>query len=74
MKKVRKNTIRTLIAVMEQGARLISDTIWANIRYGRLDATDEHVRQAVIDASTVTLIVGISDARSGDDGVKASSG
>ncbi len=43
-----KNSLRSLIGMVLQDSWLFSDTISSNIRYGKLDATDEEV----IDASS----------------------
>lgn len=41
-----KNTLRSAIAIVLQDTVLFQDTIANNIRYGKLDATDEEIRQA----------------------------
>ncbi len=41
-----KKTLRSAIAIVLQDTVLFSDTIGANIRYGKLDATDEEVTAA----------------------------
>lgn len=41
-----KDTLRSAIAIVLQDTVLFHDTIGNNIRYGRLDATDEEVRHA----------------------------
>lgn len=41
-----KNTLRRAIAIVLQDTVLFSDTIAANIRYGKLDATDEELKKA----------------------------
>ena len=41
-----KKTLRSAIAIVLQDTVLFHDTIGNNIRYGRLDATDEDVRRA----------------------------
>ncbi len=43
-----KKTLRSAIAIVLQDTVLFSDTIGANIRYGRLDATDEEIKEAAI--------------------------
>ena len=43
-----KNSLRSLIGMVLQDSWLFSDTISSNIRYGKLDATDEEI----IDASS----------------------
>ncbi len=41
-----KKTLRSAIAIVLQDTVLFHDTIGANIRYGKLDATDEEIRNA----------------------------
>ena len=41
-----KNSIRALVGMVLQDSWLFSDTIENNIRYGKLDATDEEIREA----------------------------
>ena len=41
-----KKTLRSAIAIVLQDTVLFSDSIGANIRYGKLDATDEEVKEA----------------------------
>ncbi len=44
--EIPKNTLRRSIAIVLQDTVLFSDTIRANIKYGRPDATDEEMRAA----------------------------
>ena len=44
--EIPKETLRKSIAIVLQDTVLFSDTIRANIKYGRLDATDEEMRAA----------------------------
>ena len=44
--EIPKETLRHSIAIVLQDTVLFSDTIRANIKYGRLDATDEEMRAA----------------------------
>ena len=44
--EIPKETLRRSIAIVLQDTVLFSDTIRANIKYGRLDATDEEMRAA----------------------------
>jgi len=46
----RKNDLRAVFGMVLQDASLFSGTIMENIRYGRLDATDEEVIQAAKEA------------------------
>ncbi len=43
-----KNTLRSSIAIVLQDTVLFSDTIGNNIRYGRLDATDDEIKAAAM--------------------------
>ena len=51
-----KQTLRHAIAIVLQDTVLFSDTIEANIRYGRLDASDEDVKRAAAMANADTFI------------------
>ncbi len=44
--KIKKNDLRRSLGVVLQDVNLFSDTVMENIRYGRLDATDEEVIEA----------------------------
>ena len=46
-----KKTLRRAIAIVLQDTVLFSDTIGANIKYGRLDASEEDIRQAAATAN-----------------------
>lgn len=56
-----KSTLRRAIAIVLQDTVLFSDTIAANIRYGRLDATDEEVREAARTANADVFIERLPD-------------
>ena len=56
IKDVTKDSLRKNIAIVLQDTVLFTDTIGANIRYGRLDVTDEEVRRAAITANADTFI------------------
>ena len=56
IKDVTKDSLRKNIAIVLQDTVLFTDTIGANIRYGRLDATDEEVRRAATTANADTFI------------------
>jgi len=43
IKKIKKDSLRRNIAMVLQDTHLFSGTVWENIRYGRLEATDEEV-------------------------------
>jgi ATP-binding cassette subfamily B protein len=56
-----KNSLRSQIGMVLQDAHLFSGTIRENIRYGRLDATDEEVEQAAVQANAHGFIVKLPD-------------
>ena len=66
-----KNTLRHAIAIVLQDTVLFSDTIAANIRYGKLDATDEEMKKA---AATANADVFVERLPEGYDTVLAESG
>ena len=51
-----KKTLRSAIAIVLQDTVLFHDTIGNNIRYGRLDATDEEIRRAAAMAESDDFI------------------
>lgn len=51
-----RKELRKRIGIVMQDTWFFEDTIWANIRYGRPDATDEEVRQAAQAACADTFI------------------
>jgi len=69
--QVPKDELRRNIAIVLQDTVLLTDTIATNIRYGRLDATDEEVRKA---AHTANADVFIDKMKDGYDTVLKSSG
>lgn len=56
-----KKTLRRAIAIVLQDTVLFSDTIASNIRYGKLDATDEEVRRAAATANADLFIERLPD-------------
>ena len=56
-----KKTLRSSIAIVLQDTVLFSDTIGANIRYGKLDATDEEIRAAAKTANADSFISRLPD-------------
>ncbi len=66
-----KNTLRRAIAIVLQDTVLFSDTIASNIRYGKLDATDDEVRRA---AQTANADIFIERLPEGYDTVLSESG
>jgi len=51
-----KNSLRKQLGIVLQDAHLFSGTIRENIRYGKLDATDEEVEEAAIQANANSFI------------------
>ena len=66
-----KDTLRHSIAIVLQDTVLFSDTIRANIKYGRLDATDDEMRRAARHAKADEFIERLPD---GYDTVLSESG
>lgn len=66
-----KKTLRRAIAIVLQDTVLFSDTISANIRYGKLDATDEEMKNA---AATANADIFVERLPEGYDTVLAESG
>ena len=61
IKKIKKDVLRSNIAMVLQDTHLFTGTVMENIRYGRLDATDEEVIQAAKTASAHSFIMRLSD-------------
>jgi ATP-binding cassette subfamily B protein len=57
----KRDELRRNIAMVLQDTHLFSGTIMENIRYGRLDATDEEVIEAAKTASAHSFIMRLSD-------------
>ena len=65
------------MGVVPQAASMFHDSIKANLRYGRRDATDEELRQAAQDAQLLDFIESLPDGWDtvvGDRGLKLSGG
>ncbi len=74
---IRRDVLRQNIAMVLQDTHLFTGTIMENIRYGRLDATDEEVIQAAKTASAHGFIMRLSDGyqtRIDGDGANLSQG
>jgi len=56
IKQIKKDSLRSNIAMVLQDTHLFSGTVKENIRYGRLDATDEEVIEAAKIACAHTFI------------------
>ena len=61
IKDIKRNVLREKIAMVLQDTHLFTGTIMENIRYGRLDATDEEVIQAAKTASAHSFIMRLAD-------------
>ncbi len=61
VKDIKRDTLRKNIAMVLQDTHLFTGTIMENIRYGRLDATDEEVIAAAKTASAHSFIKRLSD-------------
>lgn len=77
LKEYEREHLRKNIAMVLQDTHLFSGTIMENIRYGRLDATDEEVIAAAKTASAHSFIMRLSDGyqtRLEGDGTNLSQG
>lgn len=75
--KISLASLRAHISVVSQEAFLFNGTVGENIRYGRLDATEEQVEEAARAANChefITRLPGGYNARVGERGVKLSVG
>lgn len=61
IKNIKRDELRKNIAMVLQDTHLFSGTVMENIRYGRLDATDEEVIAAAKTASAHSFIMRLSD-------------
>ena len=61
IREIPKETLRRSIAIVLQDTVLFSDTIRANIKYGRLDASDEEMRAAAALAKADSFIERLPD-------------
>lgn len=77
IKTIQKQSLREQIAIVPQDVHLFGTSIKENIRYGKLDASEEEIRKAAADANALQFIdqipVGL-DAKVGEKGVKLSGG
>lgn len=64
IKDIKKNALRRTITTVLQDTVLFSTTILENIRYGRLDATDEEVYEAAKIANVDKIIENLPDGYS----------
>ena len=64
IKEFRRNDLRSLFGMVLQDTWLYNGTIADNIRYGRLDATDEEVQQAAVAAQVDHFVRTLPDGYS----------
>lgn len=77
IRDVKFKSLREHMSIVPQDVHLFGTTIKENIRYGKLDATDEEIIQAAKDANAHEFIEKIPktyDAEIGEKGVKLSGG
>jgi subfamily B ATP-binding cassette protein MsbA len=77
IRSVKVRSLREQIALVSQDVHLFGTSIRENIRYGKLDATDEEVKQAAHDANALEFIDSFADGFDslvGERGVKLSGG
>jgi ATP-binding cassette, subfamily B, bacterial MsbA len=77
LSQVRLSDLRQAIAIVPQDVALFRVSILENIRYGRLDATDDEVRAAARDANVEEYVRGFPDGYAtevGERGVRLSGG
>lgn len=77
IRKVTQSSLRAAIGVVPQDTVLFNQSIFENIRYGRMDATDEEVEQAIRLAHLDDFITKLSNGRDtlvGERGLKLSGG
>lgn len=61
IKNIKKDDLRRSLAMVIQDTHLFTGTIADNIRYGKLDATDEEVREAAVIANADSFIRRLPD-------------
>lgn len=74
---IKLSSLRSMISVVSQDAGLFNDTIYNNIRYSKLDATQEEIEQAAKAASAHDFIMNLPDqyaTKIGQNGAKISGG
>ncbi|MDI3525061.1 MAG: ATP-binding cassette, subfamily multidrug efflux pump, partial [Candidatus Atribacteria bacterium] len=59
IRKIKKESLRSLLGVVLQDTYLFSESVRENIRYGRLSATDEEVEEAACLANAEQFILGL---------------
>ncbi len=77
IRTVQMRSLRAQVAIVPQEPTLFGDSIAENIRYGRLDATNEEVRAAAVAANAISFIEQLPEGINtpvGERGVKLSAG
>jgi ABC-type transport system involved in Fe-S cluster assembly fused permease/ATPase subunit len=77
VRTVTQKSLRSNIGVVPQTASMFNDTLRANVRYGRRDATQEELDKAAKDAQLLGFIESLDDGWEtmvGDRGLKLSGG
>ncbi len=77
VRAVTMESLRRQIGIVPQETMLFSTTVWENIRYGRLDATEEEIVQAAKDANAHDFIMALPkgyDTKIGERGLNLSGG
>lgn len=77
IRKITMDSLRKNIGIVQQDVFLFSGTIKENIRYGRLDATDEEIYEAAKKANIHDYVMKLEngyDSQIGERGVKLSGG
>jgi len=77
IRTVQTQSLRAQVAIVPQEPTLFGDSIAENIRYGRLDATNEEVRAAAVAANAISFIEQLPEGINtpvGERGVKLSAG
>ena len=77
IRNIKRETLRSNIAMVLQDTHLFTGTVMENIRYGRFDATDEEVIEAAKTASAHSFIMKLENGYNtvlGGDGANLSQG
>jgi subfamily B ATP-binding cassette protein MsbA len=77
LRDVTQASLRNQIGIVPQETLLFGGTIWANIHYGRLDATDNEIIEAAKAANAHEFIVELTDGYQtivGERGIRLSGG
>jgi len=77
LRDYRVASLRAAVALVGQSAFLFNDTVRANIRYGRLEASDAEVEDAARSANAHEFILGLPqgyDTQIGEQGLRLSGG